>query len=172
MSGVQVRAAIHVASVLAIYLALLMLIPVAIDLFYGNPDWKVFAFSAMLVGGAAMAVALATRGRPPPASPRFGFLLVNLLWLTVSLAGAVPLGLSSLDLSLTDAVFELVSGVTATGATIINGVDRAPPGLLMWRSLLSFMGGLGVIALGLFLLPFLNIGGVSYFKIEFDGHPG
>ncbi|HEY5819437.1 MAG TPA: TrkH family potassium uptake protein [Mesorhizobium sp.] len=166
MSGVQVRAAIHVASVLAIYLALLMLIPVAIDLFYGNPDWKVFAFSAMLVGGAAMAVALATRGRPPPASPRFGFLLVNLLWLTVSLAGAVPLGLSSLDLSLTDAVFESVSGVTATGATIINGVDRAPPGLLMWRSLLSFMGGLGVIALGLFLLPFLNIGGVSYFKIE------
>ena len=77
-----------------------MLIPVAMDLFYGNPDWKVFAFSAMLVGGAAMAVALATRGRPPPANPRFGFLLVNLLWLTVSLAGAVPLGLSSLDLCL------------------------------------------------------------------------
>ena len=67
---------------------------------------------------------------------------------------------------MTDAVFESVSGVTTTGSTIINGLDRAPPGLLVWRSLLSFMGGLGVIALGLFLLPFLNLGGVSYFKIE------
>ena len=59
-----------------------------------------------------------------------------------------------------------MSGVTTTGSTILNGLDQAPPGILMWRSLLSFMGGLGVIALGLFLLPFLNIGGVSYFKIK------
>lgn len=166
MNRMQIRAAIHVASVFAIYLAIAMLIPAAVDLLYGNPDWQVFVFSALVVGGAAVAVALATRGKPPPVSPRFGFLLVNLLWATIALAGAVPLMLSSLDLSLTDAMFESMSGVTATGATVINGLDRAPPGLLMWRSLLSFMGGLGVIALGLFLLPFLNIGGVSYFKIE------
>ena len=59
-----------------------------------------------------------------------------------------------------------MSGVTTTGSTVISGLDTAPPGVLIWRSLLTFMGGLGVIALGLFLLPFLNIGGVSYFKIE------
>jgi trk system potassium uptake protein TrkH len=69
-------------------------------------------------------------------------------------------------MSLTDAFFESVSGITTTGSTVTNGLDHAPPGILIWRSLLSFMGGLGVIALGLFLLPFLNIGGVSYFKIE------
>ena len=89
-----------------------------------------------------------------------------MLWLTMAMAGTVPFLASSLDLSLTDAIFESVSGVTTTGSTILNGLDQAPPGILMWRSLLSFMGGLGVIALGLFLLPFLNIGGVSYFKIE------
>ncbi|MFU0506580.1 TrkH family potassium uptake protein [Pseudaminobacter sp. NGMCC 1.201702] len=166
MNRAAVRAAIHVASIFAIYLSAAMLIPAAVDLYYGNDDWKVFGFSAMFMGGLAMSVALATQGNPPPATTRFGFLLVNLLWLTMGLAGTVPFLASSLDMSLADAVFESVSGITTTGSTVINGLDTAPPGILMWRSLLSFMGGLGVIALGLFLLPFLNIGGISYFKIE------
>jgi trk system potassium uptake protein TrkH len=143
-----------------------MLIPAAVDLYFGNDDWRVFAFSALFMGGLALAVALATQGRAPPVTTRFGFLLVNLLWLTLAIAGAVPFMASSLDMNMADAFFESVSGITTTGSTVINGLDRAPPGLLLWRSLLNFMGGLGVIALGLFLLPFLNIGGVSYFKIE------
>ncbi|WP_230980410.1 TrkH family potassium uptake protein [Oryzicola mucosus] len=166
VNRLTVRAAIHVAAIFAIYLSVAMLIPAAVDLFYDNDDWQAFAFSAVLMGGLALAVALATQGRPPPVSTRFGFLLVNMLWMTLAVAGAVPFMISSLDLSLTDAVFESVSGITTTGSTVISGLDQAPPGILMWRSLLSFMGGLGVIALGLFLLPFLNIGGVSYFKIE------
>ena len=143
-----------------------MLIPAAVDLYSGHEDWQVFAVSALGMGGMSLAVALATQGRAPPATTRFGFLLVNLLWLTMAVAGAVPFLASSLELSLADAFFESVSGITTTGSTVINGLDNAPPGLLLWRSILSFMGGLGVIALGLFLLPFLNIGGVSYFKIE------
>lgn len=166
MNRTAVRAAIHVAAVFAIYLSVAMLIPAATDLYYGNKDWRVFAFSALFMGGLAMAVALATQGRPPQATTRFGFLLVNLLWLTLAIAGAVPFMASSLNLGFADAFFESVSGITTTGSTVINGLDSAPPGLLLWRSLLNFMGGLGVIALGLFLLPFLNIGGVSYFKIE------
>lgn len=166
MNSVQIRAAAHMASTFALYFAVVMLIPAAVDHFYGDPEWKVFAFSSMLVGGVSFAVALATRNTPPPVSARFGFLLVNMLWLTICVAGAVPFGLSSLNMSFTDAMFESVSGVTTTGATVISDLDGAPPGILLWRSLLSFMGGLGVLALGLFLLPFLNVGGVSYFKIE------
>ncbi|MEQ1956166.1 TrkH family potassium uptake protein [Mesorhizobium sp. CN2-181] len=166
MNRSAVRAAVHVAAVFAIYLSVAMLVPALIDLYYGNPDWKAFAFSALFVGGFALAVALATQGKPPAVTTRFGFLLVNLLWVTMAVAGAVPLMLSSIQLSPTDAFFEAVSGITTTGGTVINGLDQAPPGLLLWRSLLCFMGGLGVIVLGLFLLPFLNIGGVSYFKIE------
>lgn len=166
MNRHSVRAAIHVASVFAIYLSVAMLLPALVDLYYGNDDWQIFAFSAVLLGGLALAVAMATQGRPPQVNTRFGFFLVNLLWLTLAIAGAVPFTMSSLDLSLTDAVFESMSGITTTGSTVINGLDQAPPGILVWRSLLCFMGGLGVIVLGLFLLPFLNIGGVSYFKIE------
>lgn len=166
MNRSAIRAAIHVAAVFAIYLSVAMLLPAVADLYFGNEDWTVFAFSALFMGGLALAVALATQGRPPQVTTRFGFLLVNLLWFTLGLAGAVPFMMSSLDMSITDAFFESVSGITTTGSTVINGLDHAPPGILLWRSLLSFMGGLGVIALGLFLLPFLNIGGVSYFKIE------
>ncbi|BCH33389.1 Trk system potassium uptake protein [Mesorhizobium sp. L-8-10] len=166
MNRNAVRAAIHIAAVFAIYLSAAMLIPAAVDLYFGHRDWQVFTFSALSMGGLALAVAMATQGRPPQVTTRFGFLLVNLLWFTLAVAGAVPFMLSSLDLSITDAFFESVSGITTTGSTVINGLDQLPPGLLLWRSLLSFMGGLGVIALGLFLLPFLNIGGVSYFRIE------
>ena len=162
-----VRAAIHIASVFAIYLSFAMLAPAAVDLYHGSDDWKVFAFSAFFTGGLALGVALATQGRPPAISSRFGFLVVNLLWLTTSAVGAVPLyAASSLDLTLAQAVFEAVSGITTTGATVINGLDDLPPGILLWRSILQWMGGLGVIALGLFVLPFLNVGGVSYFRIE------
>lgn len=164
-----IRAAIHVASVFAIYLCFAMLIPAAVDLYVGNPDWQVFAFSALFTGGLALAVAMATQGRPPALSARFGFLVVNLLWLTTCMVATVPLYMSSFDLEIADAFFEAVSGLTATGGTVLTQLDRAPPGILMWRVLLNWMGGLGVIAFGIFVLPFLNIGGVSYFKIESSG---
>lgn len=166
MNRLAIRAAIHVAAVFAMYLSAAMLIPAAVDLHFANRDWQVFAFSALIMGGMATAIMLATRGAKPQANSRFGFLLVNLLWLTLAVAGAVPFMMSSLEMSFTDAFFKSVSGITTTGSTVISGLDRAPPGIIMWRSLLSFMGGLGVIALGLFLLPFLNIGGISYFRIE------
>lgn len=161
------RAAIHVASIFAIYLSLAMLIPAAVDLYYGNDDWQVFVISAFFTGGLGLGCALAFQGRPPAISSRLGFLVVNLLWLTTSAVAAIPFYASSaLDLTLAEAMFEAVSGVTATGATVVNGLDSLPPGILLWRSLLQWMGGLGVIALGLFVLPFLNIGGISYFRIE------
>jgi trk system potassium uptake protein len=161
-----VRAAIHIAAVFAIYLSAAMLIPAAVDLYVGHDDWQVFAISAFLLGGLAAAVALATQARAPVVSARFGFLVVNLLWFTLAIAGALPFLAASLDMSLADAVFESVSAITTTGGTVMVGLDTAPPGMLVWRSLLQWMGGLGVIALGLFVLPFLNIGGISYFKIE------
>lgn len=166
MQYLAVRAAIHVAAVFAIYLSVAMLIPAAVDLYYGHPDWQSFAFSAMFTGGLGLAVAMATQGRPPQLSTRFGFLVVNMLWLTTCVVGAVPLMASSLDIGLAGAFFESVSGITTTGSSVLASIDSMAPGILMWRALLQWMGGIGVIAFGLFVLPFLNIGGMSYFKIE------
>lgn len=161
-----IRSAAHIAAIFAIYLSVVMLVPAAVDLYYGNDDWQVFAFSAFFTGGLATAVVLATQGTVPPITSRFGFFVVNLLWLMTTLIGAIPLLASSLEISVTDAIFEAAAGVTTTGSTVIVGLDTLPPGLLLWRSLLQWIGGLGVIALGLFVLPLLNVGGVSYFKIE------
>ena len=130
MHSLSIRAAIHISAVFAIYLSLAMLIPASVDLFYGHDDWKVFAFCGFFLGGLSLAVALATQGRPPPATARFGFLLVNMLWITMAVAGAIPmLAAPSIEMSLADAIFESVSGITTTGGTVINGLDHAPPGL-------------------------------------------
>lgn len=163
----SVRAAIHMAGVFALYLSIAMLIPLAADLYDGNPDSRVFALSALFSGGLASGVALATYGNVPTSTTRFGFFAINLLWLTMAIVGSVPFFVSSsLKLSLAGAFFESVSAITTTGSTVITSLDTRPPGVLLWRSILQWMGGIGVIALGLFLLPFLKVGGVSYFKLE------
>jgi hypothetical protein len=166
LNSQSVRAAIHIAAIFGIYLSLAMLIPAFVDFYYGNADWQVFALSAFFTGGLCLAIALATQGPSFMPSARFAFLVVNLLWATTVAVGAIPLVASSIELTVADAVFESTSALTTTGSTVIVGLDSMPPGILLWRSLLNWIGGLGVIVLGLLILPFLNIGGVSYFKLE------
>lgn len=166
MHAAPVRAAAYVASIFAIYVAAAMLVPAFVDIYYGNDDWSVFLTSALTTGGLALASALATHTREPVLSTRFAFLVVTVLWATVGLVGAVPFYASSLRLDFASSVFESVSAITTTGSTVISGLDSAPPGILMWRSVLQWIGGIGVIALGLFLLPILKVGGFSYLRIE------
>jgi len=166
MKGRNLRAAMHVSAVFATWLAVLMLVPALADLYYGNPDWIVFAISSAVIAALAIIVAAATRGIRPAYSTRFAFLMVNLLWLTFAVAGAVPFIESSLQMTVADAFFESMSGITTTGSTVITGLDHLPPGLLLWRSILQWVGGLGVIVLGMFILPYLKIGGSSVFKLE------
>ncbi|MCP5150216.1 MAG: potassium transporter [Chromatiales bacterium] len=99
---------------------------------------------------------------------RDGFVLVTALWLGVSLIGAVPLVLGA-DLGAVDALFESVSGVTTTGATVILGIDRLPPSLLIHRQMLQWIGGIGIIVSGIALLPVLGVGGMQLFKAETPG---
>ncbi len=91
---------------------------------------------------------------------------MNVLWLVFSLVGAVPLYLSELNLSFAQALFESISAITTTGSTVISGLDKAPQGILIWRSLLCWLGGIGIVALGLFILPLLRVGGMTFFRME------
>lgn len=166
MNATIFRSAINVAAISGIYLSLAMLIPAAIDLYFGHPDATIFLTSAFATGGLSLITAAATRAGPPPFNKRMGFLVVNFLWMIACLIGAVPLWLSSVDLSFGQALFESVSAVSTTGATVIVGLDQAPPGILMWRSMLHWLGGIGILALGLFIMPYLRVGGMSFFKLE------
>lgn len=161
-----VRAAAFVAAIFTLYVAGVMLLPAAVDLYYGNSDWKVFAVCSLTSGALASIVAVATRQRAVIGNTRLAFLVVVVLWVTLGIVGGLPFYTASLKLDFASAVFESVSAITTTGSTVIAGLDGLPPGILLWRSLLQWIGGLGVIALGLFFLPLLNVGGFSYLRIE------
>ena len=94
------------------------------------------------------------------------FLLTVLSWLGVAAFSAFPFYLSRLNMSYTDSFFEAISGLTTTGATVMTGLDSTPPGILLWRSLLHWLGGLGIVVMAISLLPFLRVGGMQLFKME------
>lgn len=160
------RLVAHAVGWLLLLLAGAMLLPMAVDLADGHPDWKGFAGGTLVTAFVGTALLLATRGPLPPIDLRTGFLLTSLTWAAVAWFAALPFELGSIGLSTTDAVFETVSGLTTTGATVITGLDTAPRGLLLWRSLLQFVGGAGIVLIGLVMLPFLRTGGMQLFRTE------
>jgi trk system potassium uptake protein TrkH len=146
-----------------------MCLPAALDAVHGNADWRVFlgaAGTTLLAGSILIA---ANRGSHGRLSIRQVILLTIAGWLAVSLAAALPFAFSGLHLSIADAVFEAVSGVTTTGSTVIRGLGNVAPGLLLWRALLQWLGGLGFLAMAIVVLPALDIGGMRIFRLQTIG---
>ena len=156
----------YVTGLFSLLLSGAMLVPMAVDLYDGNPDWQVFLTTSLIVGILALLTVMATFHHRTPFSRRLGFLVVNAVWLTSSVICALPYIFSSLDIRLSQAVFESVSGLTTVGSTAFAGLDRMPRGILMWRSLTQWIGGIGIIGMGLLLFPFLRVGGMQIFKME------
>ncbi|WP_417829291.1 TrkH family potassium uptake protein [Thalassospira sp.] len=156
-----------VVGVMVIIIGVSMMVPSVIDLYYGNPDWKIFAQAAVTTIGLGGMACLACRSDiGPRVTARQGYVLTVMSWIAVSLTGALPLWYSSLEISFCDAVFETVSGLTTTGSTILSGLDHLPPGLLIWRSILQWLGGIGIIVSALALLPMMRVGGMQLFQME------
>ncbi len=94
------------------------------------------------------------------------FLLTALSWISIAIFGSLPFIFSSLDLSLTDSFFESMSGITTTGSTVIINLDDAPKSILLWRAMLQWLGGIGIIVMAITLMPIMNVGGMQLFKIS------
>lgn len=156
----------YVTGIAGLNLAAAMLLPMAVDLIDGNPDWQAFLLSSAIVGFFSLMAVLTFSGRTVPFSRRFGFLLINSLWVGATLAASLPYQVSVLHLGFGAAIFETVSGLTTTGSTVLHGLDTMPRGLLLWRSMTQWIGGIGIIAMGLFLLPFLRVGGMQVYRME------
>lgn len=158
---------LYIVGLVLALLAGVMVIPALVDALTGHEDWQVFAASALVTLFAGVSLMLTTQGtRTVSLNLRQAFLLTTLLWLVVALFGALPFAFSDLKLSYTDAFFEAMSGVTTTGSTVIVGLDTAPPGLLLWRALLQWLGGIGIIVIAMGILPMLSVGGMQLFKTE------
>jgi len=162
---ISFRPVLNVLGFLYVGLATAMLIPAIVDVAQKNPDWQAFVFSALLTGLVGMLLSIAVGGALEKGlDTRQTFILTTLAWATLPAFGALPF--LWLGIGYADAVFEAVSGFTTTGSTVLSGLDDLPPGLLVWRSMLQWMGGVGIIVMAIVLLPFLRIGGMQLFQSE------
>lgn len=147
-------------------MAFAMLPPALVDLSDGHSDWQVFLAGALTSGAFGFALVLAFRTDEVTLTRREAILFVVLVWVVAAGIGGLPFYYSSLPISFAGAYFEAMSGLTTTGATTISGLDTMPPGILLWRSMLHWVGGIGIIVLSIFILPFLSVGGQQLFSLE------
>ncbi|MBT5296156.1 MAG: TrkH family potassium uptake protein [Octadecabacter sp.] len=163
----DVRPVGYVIGLLVAALGVTMFAPLLADFNAGNGHWPVFLESAVitiLVGGL---VALACQnGVSQGLSIRQTFLLTTLVWLALPLFGSLPFLLGDAELNFTDAFFEAMSGLTTTGATVIVGIENLPEGLKLWRSIMQWLGGIGIIVIAMVFLPELRVGGMQIFQSE------
>lgn len=150
--------------------SLLLLLPLAICLAYGESDWLGFAVAAAAAAAAGGAAEWLTRGAPASIRGREGFVITALVWIVFGLFGMIPFMLGAAPLGLTDAFFEVISGFTTTGASMIADVEGQSHGILFWRALTQWIGGLGIVLFMLAVLPELNrAAGISMFNAEATG---
>ena len=164
----QIQLVVHILGFLLIFLSGSMLLPIPFSLYYGDGHHHYFLIPAVLTFVIGFLCFKLTK-RKRDLRAREGFGIVTLGWIFFSLFGCLPFLISGVIPNLTDAFFETMSGFTTTGATILTDIEALPHGLLFWRSLTHWMGGMGIIVLSLAILPFLGVGGMQLFKAEVPG---
>jgi trk system potassium uptake protein TrkH len=163
----DVRPVFNVIGLLVSCLGLTMIFPMALDMSRSNGHAGVFLESALITCLTGSMMYLATRREAARGlTLQQTFLLTSGVWLALPVFGALPFALGATDSSFTDAFFEAMSGLTTTGATVISGLDYLPDGLLLWRSILQWLGGIGIIVVAMVFLPELRVGGMQIFKSE------
>ncbi len=158
---------INLIGLLLCTLSAFMLIPGFIDYILGDEDWAAFLVSSFITLFVGAGLYLSSRdNNPEHLELRQAFLLTNSAWISISLFGSLPFLFSNLNLNFIDAFFESTSGITTTGSTIIKNLEEVSYGILLWRALLQWLGGIGIIVMAVAILPMLSIGGMQLFKTE------
>ena len=157
----------YVIGLTTMALGLAMLLPLMVDIAQNRGHWHVFAQSSILtilIGG--LVAGACRNGVGQGLTIRQTFLVTTGVWLVLPLFGALPFMLGQSDLGLTDAFFEAMSGLTTTGSTVILGLDSLPKGILLWRGIMQWLGGVGIIVVAMVFLPELRVGGMQIFRAE------
>jgi len=151
--------------ILQIILGISMLIPILTQIIYSELD-------SSFIGAAIISIIfgvlffLSNLNHDKKLNLQQAFLLTALSWLTIAVFGSLPFIFSNLELSITDSFFESMSGITTTGSTIISNLQEAPKSILLWRAMLQWLGGIGIIVMAITLMPIMNVGGMQLFKIS------
>ncbi len=146
----------------------LLFIPLFAELIYQTESWQSYAVPILLyliVGGSLV---ITNRNVELKISIKEAFIITVLSWLLLAILCSVPFIYTQSNLSIVDSLFESMSGITTTGATVIDNIENLSKGILIWRALLQWLGGIGIVVIALFILPFLRVGGMQLFHLEGD----
>ena len=150
--------------ILLIILGVAMIVPISFQLIYNEFD-STFIISGIITITFGILFFLSNIDHLKSINTQQAFLLTALSWLSIAIFGSLPFFFSELNLSITDSFFESMSGITTTGATILENIERSPKGILIWRAMLQWLGGIGVILMAITLMPIMNIGGMQLLKV-------
>ena len=157
---------LYVIGYLLSALSIILCIPAGVDAFYGDNQWQSFTFASLISLFFGIILILANKSDDLSINLKQAFLLTTLSWVFIAIFGSLPFIFSDLELSFTDALFESMSGITTTGSTVLSGLDNLPHGILIWRSLLQWIGGIGIVVIAIAFLPILKVGGMQLFHTE------
>ena len=157
---------LYVIGYLLSALSIILCIPAGVDAFYGDNQWQSFTFASLISLFFGIILILANKSDDLSINLKQAFLLTTLSWVFIAIFGSLPFIFSDLELSFTDALFESMSGITTTGSTVLSGLDNLPHGILIWRSLLQWIGGIGIVVIAIAFLPILKVGGMQLFHSE------
>ncbi len=163
---INIRPVLFVVGVLLTTLGIFMFVPAMADATVNNLDWRVFMAAAFFTLFVGVTLGLMNYGGSMRLTVRQTFLLTTIVWFIMAAFAALPFAFAELEMTYTDAFFESMSGLTTTGSTVIVGLDEAPPGILLWRALLQWLGGIGIIVMAIAILPMLGVGGMQLFHTE------
>lgn len=162
------RHLVHVVSIILLALAVSMAVTTIVSLIFGDGD-ALPLFSSAAITGAIGWLGFRRSSLTRDLTIREGYAVVSVAWIAIGLAGALPYLLSGTIRSPAAALFESVSGFTTTGASVLSNIEIVPRGVLFWRALTQWIGGMGIIVLGIAILPFLGVGGMQLFRAEVPG---
>tara|TARA_B100002019_G_scaffold35413_1_gene29576 strand:+ start:1675 stop:3114 length:1440 start_codon:yes stop_codon:yes gene_type:complete len=151
--------------ILQIILGIFMLIPIIIQYLYNEVDSSFFGASIVTIIFGTLFF-LSNLDHEKKLNLQQAFLLTSLSWLSIAIFGSLPFIFSNVYFSFTNAFFESMSGITTTGSTIISDLENMPKGILFWRAILQWLGGIGIIVMAITLMPIMNVGGMQLFKIS------
>ncbi len=157
----------NLAGVVLLFSSAFMLVPLLVSLLYRGSDLKAFATSFLVTFLSGLLMYFLTKSRKKiELKHRDGFAVVTVSWLVMSFFASLPYMLAGVTTSFTDAYFESMAGFTTTGASVLSNLESLPEGILLWRSLTQWMGGMGIIVFSLAILPILGAGGMQLFRAE------
>ena len=151
--------------ILQIILGIFMFIPIIVQFFYGEIDSSFFGASIVTIIFGILFF-LSNLDHDRKLTLQQAFLLTALSWLSIAIFGSLPFIFSDLNFSFINAFFESMSGITTTGSTIISNLNEMPKSILLWRAILQWLGGIGIIIMAITLMPIMNVGGMQLFKIS------